>query len=458
MYPAFEAPWHIRQIAAALEDVEAGRCKRLMIFAPPRHGKSLLTSQAFPAWYLGRKPDSSVIFASYSQDLASDFGRRVRNLVSSEEHVAAFPASVISRDSSSVQRFDTTLHGAYRAVGRGGPLTGRGAHVLLIDDPLKDHEEADSETVRASLHEWYGDVAYTRLAPGGAIVIINTRWHEDDLSGYLLANHADENWRVLSFPAIAEEDDENRKEGEPLWPGRFPLEALDAIRKVTRRWPALYQQRPSAVEGETFKRSWWRYYARAPERFQRVIQSWDTAFKKSTKADYSVCSTWGETATEIFLLHVWRERVEFPALLEAAKDLGTQWKPHVVLVEDKASGQSLVQVLREATRLPVIPVPVDTDKQTRASAATPTVQAGRVLLPVEAGWLTAFLDELSAFPNAAHDDQVDTVTMALEYMRLSVGGDAVPLVGDPATYATARDHDDDGAALYAREEREWEES
>jgi len=190
----------------------------LILLCPPRHGKSLLAAQMFPAWYLGRHPDRFAISASYGQELADDFGRKVRNLVSDPLHRAIFPGCRLSDDSSSMRRFNTTAGGSYYAVGRGGPITGRGAHLLIIDDPIKDREEAQSEAIRHGLHEWYSSVAYTRLQPGAAIVLIQTRWHQDDLAGWLLREHVEEGWEVVSFPAIAERDEGFRREGEPLWP------------------------------------------------------------------------------------------------------------------------------------------------------------------------------------------------------------------------------------------------
>lgn len=416
--PEYQAPWHIRLIAAKLEAVERGEIKRLMLALPPRHGKSELASRYLPAWYLGRDPKRTVIAASYGQELADDFGRRVRNLVASSEHLSVFPGSVLAGDSAAANRFSTKAGGTYFAVGSGAAITGRGGSLLVLDDLLKGRREADSETVRRQLKEWYAEVAYTRLAPGGAVVVIGTRWHQDDLGGWLLAEHASQGWEVVSFPALAEHDEPHRREGEALWPERYPREALLATRAQlgSAAFASLYQQRPSAAEGAIFRRQWWGGYSTPPESFSRIVMSLDTAFKGGAENDYSVCTTWGETATGYYLLHVWRERVEFPALLATVLLLADQWHPSVVLVEDKASGQSLVQVLRDQTRLPVHAVKVGTDKVSRANAITPTIEAGRVYLPSAAGWLDDYLDEVSQFPNGAHDDQVDSTTQAVEYM------------------------------------------
>jgi predicted phage terminase large subunit-like protein len=385
----------------------------------------------FAAWYLGRHPDRFVICASYGQELADDFGRKVRNLVSYPLHEAVFPGCRLAEDSSSMRRFNTTTGGSYYAVGRGGPVTGRGAHLLIIDDPLKDREEAQSETIRHGLHEWYSSVAYTRLQPGAAIVLIQTRWHQDDLAEWLLREHPDEHWEVARFPAIAEQDEGFRREGEPLWPERFPLPVLDQIRQAIggATWASLYQQRPAAAEGAIFKRDWWERYAVAPQ-LSRVIQSWDTAFKSGRENDHSVCTTWGQAPAGYFLLGLWRGRVEFPELKRRLIDQAKEWNANAILVEDAASGQSLIQELR-TTALPILPIKADSDKLSRAAAVTPLLEAGKVFLPESSSWLADYLDELAAFPTGAHDDAVDSTTQALNYLRLNSGGTGIQFVRQP---------------------------
>ena len=421
LWPQFELARHHSLIVSRLEAIERGQESRLTVCIPPRHGKSLITSTIFPAWYLGRHPDHHVIFATYGQELSDDFGRRVRNLLTDPLHQAIFPNCRLSEDSAAAHRFATTRGGAYFAVGRGGPVTGRGAHLLIIDDPIKDYEEASSETIRRTLHEWFTSVAYTRLMPGGRIVLIQTRWHEDDLAGRLLREQrGGERWELLSMPAIAESDDAFRKEGEPLWPERFPLSQLEQIRAAigSRAWASLYQQRPSAATGAVFKRNWWQFY-RPPlhGQFNRVVQSWDTAFKKGAENDFSVCTTWAATDNGYYLFHLWRGRLEFPELKRLMASLAEQWKPHAILIEDKASGQSLIQELKHSTVLPIIPIKVDSDKLARAQAVTPLIEAGKVSLPESAPWLNDFIDEMSSFPNGLHDDTVDSATQALNYLR-----------------------------------------
>lgn len=419
-YPAFELAAHTRAIVDKLEAVERGEIKRLMIFLPPRHGKSLLSTQIFPSWYLGRNPNHYVISASYSQDLADDFGRKVRNLVADPLHTAVFPKCLLSDDSGGMRRFNTTAGGSYFAVGRGAGLTGRGAHLLLLDDLLKDREEANSETVRRNLHEWYGSVAYTRLQPGGAIINVQTRWHEDDLGGRLLREQAEDGWDVLCLPAIADKVEIFRKEGEALWPDKYPLPALEKIRNAigSAAFISLYQQRPSAAEGAVFQRSWWRTYSEPPAQIKRVIFSVDTAFKTGTENDWTVCTVWAVTVNGFYLLHLWRQRVELPDLKRKLIQLAADWSPNVIVIEDAASGQSLIQELRAGTTLPVRAVSVERDKVSRAHAVTPVIEAGKVFIPEKAPWVESFLDELASFPNAAFDDCVDSVTQALNFLRV----------------------------------------
>ena len=420
LWPRLELASHHLRIVSQLEAIESGKQSRLIVCMPPRHGKSLLTSILYVAWYLGRHPDHDVIFVTYSQELSDYFGRQVRNLFADPIYQNIFRAARLSEDSAAIHRFATTRGGSYLAVGRGGSITGRGANLLIIDDPIKDHEEAHSETVRRDVYDFFTSVAYTRLAPGGKIVLIQTRWHEDDLAGLLLRGQGGERWELLSLPAIAELDDEYRKEGEPLWPERFPLAELERIRAAIgpKAWTSLYQQRPSAAEGVVFKRDWVRTYQRPPQSFQRIVQSWDTSYKTDTKNDYSVCTTWGITETGYYLLSFSRGRWEFPELKRQVSIQAEQWGPHVILIEDAGSGQSLIQELKSATRFPVLAKRVDgKSKRARAEAVTPLFEAGKVFIPESAPWVQGYLDELAAFPDGSHDDAVDSTSQALNYLR-----------------------------------------
>jgi len=425
-YPRFELAHHHRLIVDKLEAIERGEIDRLMVFLPPRHGKSLIGSTLFPAWFLGRHPEWSIIASSYGAELATDFGRRVRNLVSDGLFQSIFPAAKLAGDSTAAHRFSLSKGGNYYAVGAGGPITGRGADLLLIDDPIKGREDANSESYRRQLHEWYESVAYTRLQPEGAVVIISTRWHMDDLAGWLLREHPEENWTTLNLPAIAEEEEGWRSEGAALWEKKFPLRRLAQIREAVggATWAALYQQRPAAAEGAIFKREWWKTFTPAtlPARFEQVVISLDTAFKAGSSNDFSVGLVLGVGEVGYYVLDIWRDRVEFPALKRQVEMLALKWNPDRVLVEDKASGQSLIQELQSNSRLPIDPIKVDSDKVTRATAITPLVEAGKVFLLEDADWLDDFLEEVSSFPAAPHDDMVDAVSQALNYVRESSSG------------------------------------
>lgn len=430
-WPGYKPAKHHRLIARHLEAVERGEITRLMISMPPRHGKSMLASEFFPAWYLGRNPSHYVIAATYAQELADDFGRKVRDQIAEPAFQAIFPGCRLKGSSTSSKRFHVTQDdhdtlttdndGAYFAAGIGGPLTGRGAHLMLIDDPVKNREEAESETIRRRNKDWYTSTAYTRLMPGGKIVIIQTRWHDDDLTGWQLREHQHEGWTVLSLPALAETDDDiiGRKRGEPLWE-QYPVEALERIKQSlgSRDWSALYQQRPAPSEGGMFKSGWFQRYDRRAEKYLRIVQSWDTAIKPKQINDPSCCTTWGEKHGGWDLLQVMVRRLEYPDLKSLVVSQAAAWTPDAILIEDKASGQQLLQDLRRETQLPIIGIQPEKDKITRASACSAMIEAGRVYLPTQAAWLTDYEMEMLQFPNAAHDDQVDSTTQFLNWVKV----------------------------------------
>ena len=421
----FKLPRHVGLLVDRFERICRGEPARLIVSMPPRHGKSETLSVHGPAFYLGQHPDRSVIFTTYSQDFADDFGRKVRNILANPLYRAIFPKSRLSEDSAAISKLSLTAGGSYFAVGRGAGITGRGADLLLIDDPIKDRDEASSPTIRRQLQRWFAEVAFTRLHPGAAVIIVSTRWHDDDLSGFLLREHVAEGWELLNLAALAEPGDPlGRAEGEALWPEQFPVETLLRQRAQlgSAAFAALYQGRPAALEGAIFQRKWWKFYREVPVEFERTIISLDTAFKVGASNDYSVAQVWGRTRTGFYLLDQWRGKVEFPELRRMAEALAAKWQPHAVLVEDKASGQSLIQSLQRETALPVLPVKVDRDKESRAHAVTPLVEAGRVFLPEAAEWVANFLDEVSSFPAAQHDDMVDSMTQALNYLRESNSG------------------------------------
>lgn len=386
---------------------------------PPRHGKTYLTSKLFPAWFMGRNPKRQIILASHSAPLAETNSRRARDYLTSP--VWPFPNAKLSAKAQGVQRWETEQGGSLLAAGVGGKIQGFGANVLLIDDPVGGVEEADSILMRDKAWDWYQEDARPRLEPGGAIVVIMTRWHEDDLIGRLM--NTDSGWVSLVLPAIAEENDPlGRQVGEALWPERIPLEELPSVEKgeiSTRTFIGLYQQRPSLAAGNIFDRKWWKTYQlqEAPNLKASVITI-DSAFKDGVQNDFSVAAVWGFQNGCAYLIDIWRKRVQFPELCEGLRELYRNYKAPLI-IEDAASGQSLLQVLtRPLPNQPAIPVvsfrlPHNMSKTSRASAVTRYIEAGLVYLPEKAPWLDEFIEEHSSFPNAAHDDMVDTTAIAL---------------------------------------------
>jgi predicted phage terminase large subunit-like protein len=422
MMPAFEVdPCH-QLIIDNLEFLLSGKIKKLAIITPPRHGKSTLGNVILPAFALGRNPTETIITVSYGSDLSEGFGRRTRNILSDPAFAEVFPGCKLSPDSAAVYRFTTTADGEFSAVGRGGPVTGRGASLLILDDLIKDSSEANSDVTCRNIIEWLQHVAFTRLTPNGRVLAIATRWSERDPMGWILQQHG---WTVLHLPALAESDKDplGRQIGEALWPSHYPVEALEQIRADvgSRVFQCLYQGNVAASQGTIFKRDWFQHYGQRPENFSRIIQSWDTSFKAGQSNDYSVCATIGQTSTGFYLLSLWRDKVEFPTLKQKVAELADQWRPSEIYIEDRASGQSLIQELKLATTHPVIAVKVDRDKETRASATTGYYEAGKVFFPADASWLVDFEDELASFPGGLHDDCVDAISQALNQLRDSGG-------------------------------------
>lgn len=413
IFSGYETAPHIVALARALERVERGECRRLIVSMPPRHGKSMLVSTAFPAWYLGRRPRAQVITATFSQEKADDWGRAVRNQLASPWFRQVFGHGLAS-DSRAVRRFNTGQGGVYIATGIGGTITGRGADLLLIDDPHKGEEEARSEKLRAKVQSWFRSDAYTRLMPGGSIVIVQTRWHEADLAGYVQDELAHEWWEVLNLPAIDQD-------GKALWPERFPVAALELIRASvgSRAWDALYQGRPSPEDGGLFRRQWWRFWRERPE-VDEVLTSWDCAFKSTASSDFVVGQVWGRRGAERYLLDQVRGRWGFTETVQAIRGLASRWpQARLHLVEDKANGPAVIDTLRR--EIPgLIPVEPRGGKEARAHAVSPQVEAGQIYLPHGTPWLPDFLEEVAAFPTGANDDQVDAMTQAL--LRWSGGG------------------------------------
>lgn len=425
-YPRYQWYRHCIVLADALQKVVDGDLKRLMVFMPPRSGKSLLTSKLFPGYCLYRHPDKWAGIASYGAELAYTLSRSCRD-------VYLLTGGDCRDDAASVKHWETTKGGGLWAAGVGGAATGKGYYWGLIDDPLKNAEESSSELIRRKHQEWYESVFYTRAEPDAAIVVIQTRWNADDLSGWLLKQEAEspEHWHVINFAAIAEEnpmifpasctvEPDWRNPGEALCPERFSLERLQKIKSKVGSyfWSSLYQQRPSPEEGGQFKRQWWEFYSQPPAQFDQIIQSWDCAFKETKSSDFVVGQCWGKKGGEFYLLDQVRGRMDINATLTAIRSLSAKYpNSRAKLVEDKANGSAVIDLLKR--EIPgLIPVEPQGGKVVRAIAVSPYVEAGNVYLPEpsKAWWVHDFIEEFAAFPNGSNDDQVDALSQALIWL------------------------------------------
>ena len=442
--PGYLMGWVHERICAELDrflaDAVAKKSPRLMLTMPPRHGKSTLASRCFPAYAFGRYPDMSFIATSYSAALASRMNRDVQRVIDSPEYAELFPATRLAGMDSgthgqwlrTMDAFEVVGHkGVYRSAGVGGGITGMGADIICCDDPVKDRAEADSPTVSQAVWEWYTSTLYTRLAPGGGIIIIQTRWGDTDLSGRLLEAQAKgegDEWRVINFPAIAEADEEHRRKGEALHPERYPLEALERIKGAigTRDWEALYQQHPVPDGGAIFRDEWLQHVylpKDLPAKFDSVIMSWDLAFKSTDASDFVVGQLVGKHGADFYILDQLRGRWSFTETMAQVKELAERARarfPRIaprILIEDKANGPAVIDALRHEVS-GIIPVEPDGSKEARAHAVTALFEAGNVLLPDRslAPWVDEYRLELTRFPSGAHDDQVDATTQALRYL------------------------------------------
>jgi predicted phage terminase large subunit-like protein len=431
VWPAFIAGKHHADMAEAFERVAAGTCKRLIINMPPRHTKSEFASYLLPAWFLGRFPHKKVIQTSHTAELAVGFGRKVRNLVDTEVYKSIFPGVGLQSDSKAAGRWATNKGGDYFAIGVGGAVTGKGADVLIIDDPHSEQEAALAESnsdVYDKTYEWYTSGPRQRLQPGGAIIIVMTRWSKKDLTGQVVkaaAQRDTENWEVIQFPAILDD-------GEPLWPEFWPLKQLEALRDElpSSKWQAQYMQTPTSEVSAIVKREWWKIWEHEnPPPCDFIIQSWDTAFLKTERSDYSAQTTWGVfykdndvgvSSANIILLNSFKKRMEFPELKQKAYEDFKEWQPDSLIVEAKASGAPLVFELR-AMGIPVqeFTPSKGNDKIARLNAVADIFASGRVWVP-DTRWGEELVEEVASFPSGEHDDLVDSMTQAL--LRFRRGG------------------------------------
>ena len=427
VYPGYKVGPHHRKLAKIFEDIAGGKKKRVIVNIAPRHGKSELISYLAPAWFLGKYPNKKVIMASHTADLAVNFGRRVRNLVNLDGYRNIFPQIELQQDSKSASRWGTNFNGEYFAICVGGALAGRGADLFIIDDPHSEQEAKQGRSdVFLSAWEWFQSGPLQRLMPGGAIIIVMTRWSKLDLTGQII-NHMTQNddadqWEVVEFPAIL-------PSGKSVWPDVWPVEELEAKRvgMDPRYWQAQYMQNPTSEEGALIKREWWQIWEQdEPPQCEFIIMSLDAAQESNNRADYNALTTWGVFFNEevnnynIILLNSIKKRMEFPELKEMVLEEYKEWEPDAFIVEKKSNGAALYQELRRMG----VPVSEFTpgkgqDKISRVNAVSDLFASGVVWAP-DKRWAKDVIEECNDFPSGSNDDLVDSTTQAL--LRFRQGG------------------------------------
>lgn len=426
VWPTFIGGRHHARMAEAFERVARGECKRLIINMPPRHTKSEFASYLLPAWFLGKYPGKKVIQTSHTAELAVGFGRKVRNLVDSEAYKKIFPELALQADSKAAGRWNTSKGGDYFAIGVGGAVTGKGADILIIDDPHSEQEAALAQVnpeIYDKVYEWYTSGPRQRLQPGGSIVIVMTRWSLRDLTGQVIkssASRGGDEWEVIEFPAIL-------PSGNPLWPEFWSIDELEKLHTElpNGKWMAQYQQQPTSDSSAIIKREWWKKWpSEHPPQCDYILQTWDTAFEKNTRADYSACTTWGIFYNDedggqanIILLNAFKERMEWIELKRTAFEHYKDWEPDNILIEKKATGAPLIYEFR-AMGIPAMEFSPGKgqDKISRLNAVSDLIASGKVWVP-DTRWAEELVDEIASFPSGEHDDLVDATTLALARFR-----------------------------------------
>ena len=422
IWPEFVAGAHHKMISKKFEGIASGKIKRLIINMPPRHTKSEFASYLFPSWIIGRKPKTKIIQTTHTAELAVNFGRKVRNLIATTEYKNIFDSVDLQADSKAAGRWSTNHGGEYFAAGVGGAITGRGADLLIIDDPHSE-QDALSDTAMDHAYEWYTSGPRQRLQPGGAIVIVMTRWSLRDLTEKVLKaqgydEHADK-WEVVEFPALM-------PSGKPCWPEYWKQEELEGVRASlsSAKWNAQWQQNPTSEEGAILKKEWWKRWEETEvPQLEYIIQSYDTAFSRKETADYSAITTWGvfypkqDGPANLILLDSKKGRWDFPELKSQALDQYNFWEPETVIIEAKATGTPLTHELRQLG-IPVVNFTPSrgNDKLTRVHSVSPLFESGLIWAPDER-WADEVIEECAAFPNGDHDDLVDSTTQALMRYR-----------------------------------------
>jgi predicted phage terminase large subunit-like protein len=432
VYPGFKTGPHHRKLAKIFTDVIEGRKKRVIINIAPRMGKSEFSSYLFPAYFLGKYPNKKIIMGTHTAGLSEDFGRRIRNLIDTEEYHEVFPSTMVADDQKAAGKWSTSAGGQYYAAGVGGALAGRGADLFVIDDPHSEQDvKSNSRLAFDTAWSWFQTGPLQRLMPGGAIIIIMTRWSLLDLTGrlidYQIKNPEAVPWEIVELPAILNEDEENEKS---LWPDQWPLEQLKATKASLdpQYWNAQYMQQPTSENSALVSRKMWRIWDQdEPPVCDYVIQSWDTAFETKNKSDYSACTTWGVfyneeegNSPQVILLDAFKDRMAFPELKQVAYRHYMEWEPDAFVVEKKAAGAPLIQELRAiGIAVQEFTPSRGNDKMVRLNAVADLFSSGKIWAP-DTRWAREVIEEIAAFPVGEHDDYVDTTTQAL--LRYRQGG------------------------------------
>jgi predicted phage terminase large subunit-like protein len=432
VYPNFKVGPHHKKLAKIFTDVVEGRKKRVIINIAPRMGKSEFSSYLFPAYFLGKYPEKKIIMGTHTAGLSEDFGRRIRNLIDSDEYRSVFPQTMVADDQKAAGKWSTSAGGQYYAAGVGGALAGRGADLFVIDDPHSEQDvKSNSRLAFDTAWSWFQTGPLQRLMPGGGIIIVMTRWSLLDLTGRLI-DYQTKNpeaipWEIVELPAILNDGEEDEKS---LWPEQWSLEALKSTKASIdpRYWNAQYMQQPTAENSAIVSRKMWRIWeGEEPPSCEYIIQSWDTAFETKTNSDYSACTTWGifyneeeNDSPQLILLDAFKDRMAFPELKVVALKHYKEWEPDAFIVEKKAAGAPLIQELR-AMGIPVQEFSPSrgNDKTVRVNAVADLFSSGKVWAP-DTRWAREVIEEMAAFPVGEHDDYVDTTTQAL--LRFRQGG------------------------------------
>ena len=442
----YQMNWHHKLLCDYLDDFTRKKIRRLMVFMPPRHGKSELVSRKLPAFLLGKNPDANIISTSYSADLAQRMNRDVQRIIDSQAYEELFPdtrlyggnTKALGHSLRNSDFFEVVGHrGSYRGAGVGGGITGMGGDYIIIDDPIKNREEANSTTYRDKLWEWYTSTLYTRQERDGSILITLTRWHEDDLAGRLLElakkDKGADQWEILLLPAMAEKENHHpgdiRQEGEALWKAKYPLSELLQIRATVGiyDWSAMYQQRPQPAGGTIFKREWMNQTYRELPANVTLIQSWDLPFKNSEASAKCAGIIMARKGAQLFFVDVVNDKMDFTTSVTAIRDMTTKWpKARAKVVEDKANGPAIIDYLGK-TIPGMIPFNPKGSKEDRALSVAPYFEAGNVLFPEFAPWKADLIDDLLRFPGTTYKDTVDATVQAILYLMhrpiSSIGGD-----------------------------------